>query len=72
MRTVFLEVDENNEPALRLYHRAGFREVVAAPELLSAALRGKPQPPWSCGAISSGVMDKARTVNMIESRDAEP
>jgi ribosomal-protein-alanine N-acetyltransferase len=26
-RTVFLEVDENNVPARRLYRRAGFREV---------------------------------------------
>jgi [ribosomal protein S18]-alanine N-acetyltransferase len=26
-RTVFLEVDENNRPAIRLYDRAGFREV---------------------------------------------
>jgi ribosomal-protein-alanine N-acetyltransferase len=26
-RAVFLEVDEHNEPALRLYQRAGFREV---------------------------------------------
>jgi [ribosomal protein S18]-alanine N-acetyltransferase len=26
-RTVFLEVDENNVPARRLYQRAGFREV---------------------------------------------
>ncbi|HWM45500.1 MAG TPA: ribosomal protein S18-alanine N-acetyltransferase [Xanthobacteraceae bacterium] len=26
-RTVFLEVDEENKAALRLYHRAGFREV---------------------------------------------
>jgi ribosomal-protein-alanine N-acetyltransferase len=26
-RTVFLEVDEHNHPALRLYHRAGFNEV---------------------------------------------
>ena len=26
-RTVFLEVDEDNEPARRLYQRAGFREV---------------------------------------------
>jgi len=27
VRTVFLEVDEDNAPALRLYRRAGFREV---------------------------------------------
>ncbi|HXZ21688.1 MAG TPA: ribosomal protein S18-alanine N-acetyltransferase [Pseudolabrys sp.] len=26
-RAVFLEVDEHNNPALRLYHRAGFSEV---------------------------------------------
>jgi [ribosomal protein S18]-alanine N-acetyltransferase len=26
-RTVFLEVDENNVPARRLYRRAGFRDV---------------------------------------------
>jgi [ribosomal protein S18]-alanine N-acetyltransferase len=26
-RAVFLEVDENNRPAIRLYDRAGFREV---------------------------------------------
>lgn len=26
-RAVFLEVDEHNDPALRLYHRAGFQEV---------------------------------------------
>jgi ribosomal-protein-alanine N-acetyltransferase len=26
-RTIFLEVDEDNEPARRLYRRAGFREV---------------------------------------------
>ncbi|HVG52476.1 MAG TPA: ribosomal protein S18-alanine N-acetyltransferase [Xanthobacteraceae bacterium] len=26
-RTVFLEVDENNEPARKLYRRAGFHEV---------------------------------------------
>jgi ribosomal-protein-alanine N-acetyltransferase len=28
---VFLEVEEGNEPALRLYHRAGFREVGRRP-----------------------------------------
>ena len=27
VQAVFLEVDEDNEPARRLYHRAGFREV---------------------------------------------
>jgi [ribosomal protein S18]-alanine N-acetyltransferase len=26
-RAVFLEVDEHNDPAIRLYHRAGFHEV---------------------------------------------
>jgi [ribosomal protein S18]-alanine N-acetyltransferase len=26
-RAVFLEVDEHNDPAIRLYHRAGFSEV---------------------------------------------
>jgi [ribosomal protein S18]-alanine N-acetyltransferase len=30
-RTVFLEVDEHNDPALRLYQRAGFREVSRRP-----------------------------------------
>ena len=30
-RTVFLEVDEYNAPALRLYQRAGFREVSRRP-----------------------------------------
>ena len=30
-RAVFLEVDEDNEPALRLYRRAGFREVGRRP-----------------------------------------
>jgi ribosomal-protein-alanine N-acetyltransferase len=30
-RTVFLEVDEGNAPALRLYRRAGFREIGRRP-----------------------------------------
>ncbi len=30
-RAVFLEVDEDNEPARRLYQRAGFREVGRRP-----------------------------------------
>jgi ribosomal-protein-alanine N-acetyltransferase len=43
-RTVFLEVDEQNEPALRLYRRAGFSEVsrrsnyYAGPDGKAAAL----------------------------------
>ena len=31
VRAVFLEVDEQNRPALRLYARAGFREVGRRP-----------------------------------------
>jgi ribosomal-protein-alanine N-acetyltransferase len=31
VRSVFLEVDEHNEPARRLYRRAGFREVGRRP-----------------------------------------
>ena len=31
LRAVFLEVDEDNEPARRLYARAGFREVGRRP-----------------------------------------
>jgi [ribosomal protein S18]-alanine N-acetyltransferase len=31
IRTVFLEVEESNKPALRLYHRAGFREAGRRP-----------------------------------------
>ncbi len=31
VRAVFLEVDEHNEPARRLYRRAGFREVGRRP-----------------------------------------
>ena len=34
-RAVFLEVDEHNDPALRLYHRAGFREVSRRPNYYS-------------------------------------
>ena len=31
VKAVFLEVDEDNEPARRLYNRAGFREVGRRP-----------------------------------------
>jgi len=34
-RTVFLEVDEHNQPAIRLYHRAGFHEVARRPNYYS-------------------------------------
>jgi len=40
-RAVFLEVDENNRPAIRLYDRAGFREVGKRPNYY-AAPDGKP------------------------------
>ena len=40
-RTVFLEVDEHNDPALRLYHRAGFREVSRRPNYYSGAGTGQ-------------------------------
>lgn len=36
-RAVFLEVDENNAPAIRLYHRAGFREVGRRPNYYPGA-----------------------------------
>ena len=39
--TVFLEVDENNGPARRLYARAGFHEVAKRPNYYPAA-DGKP------------------------------
>ena len=37
IRTVFLEVEEGNKPALRLYARAGFREVGRRPEYYAQA-----------------------------------
>ena len=36
-RAVFLEVDENNRAAIRLYNRAGFREVSRRPNYYPAA-----------------------------------
>jgi ribosomal-protein-alanine N-acetyltransferase len=36
-RLVFLEVDEHNDPARRLYHRAGFREVSRRPNYYSGS-----------------------------------
>lgn len=41
VRMVFLEVDENNGPAIRLYDRAGFREVGKRPNYYTAP-GGKP------------------------------
>ena len=36
VRAVFLEVDEQNQPAIRLYARAGFREVGRRPNYYPA------------------------------------
>ena len=36
-RTVFLEVDEHNAPAIRLYDRAGFREISRRPNYYAGA-----------------------------------
>ena len=36
-RTVFLEVDEHNRPAIRLYGRAGFHEISRRPNYYPAA-----------------------------------
>ncbi len=38
-RAVFLEVDEHNRPAIRLYERAGFREVARRPNYYPGAER---------------------------------
>jgi ribosomal-protein-alanine N-acetyltransferase len=40
-RTVFLEVDEHNKPAIRLYDRAGFHEISRRPNYYPGTL-GKP------------------------------
>jgi ribosomal-protein-alanine N-acetyltransferase len=40
-RAVFLEVDEHNTPAIKLYERAGFREVARRPNYYQAP-GGKP------------------------------
>jgi len=39
-RAVFLEVDEHNAPAIRLYARAGFREVARRPNYYPSATGG--------------------------------
>ena len=49
-RAVFLEVDEHNRPAIRLYDRAGFREISRRANYYPAA-GGKPPPRWCCAAI---------------------
>ena len=47
---MFLEVDENNSPAIRLYRRAGFREVGRRPNYYPGP-GGKPAAALVCGAI---------------------
>ena len=49
-RAVFLEVDEHNAPALRLYQRAGFREVGRRPNYYREPA-AQPPPRWCCAAI---------------------
>jgi len=44
--TVFLEVGEHNDPALRLYHRAGFREVSRRPNYY----------PWTGGKAAAALV----------------
>lgn len=39
--SLFLEVDENNEPALALYRRLGFREVGRRPDYYENKARGR-------------------------------
>ena len=36
VKALFLEVDENNQPALRLYRKAGFRDVAKRPNYYPA------------------------------------
>ena len=52
-RAVFLEVDETNRPALRLYRRAGFREVGRRPNYYPSRARHRQPPPWCYAAISA-------------------
>ena len=61
-RTVFLEVDEHNDPALRLYHRAGFREVSRRPNYYPESPGEKPRRLSCCDAIFyDGVIDTCPT-----------
>ena len=58
-RAVFLEVDEHNAAAIRLYDRAGFREVSRRPNYYPGRRRARPPPRWCCAAIwSNGPIDQ--------------
>ncbi len=50
-RTVFLEVDEHNSAAIRLYNRAGFREISRRANYYPGP-GGQSPPRWCCAAIS--------------------
>ena len=50
-RAVFLEVDEHNAPAIRLYDRAGFREISRRANYYPVRRRANPPRRWCCAAI---------------------
>ncbi len=52
VQTVFLEVDEGNVSALRLYRRAGFVEVGRRDGYYPGTHRGGRPAHWCCGVIS--------------------
>ncbi len=47
VHAVFLEVDEANRPARRLYERAGFRKSAGERDIMAGQTRRR----WCCGAI---------------------
>ena len=62
LRAVFLEVDEDNKPALRLYRRAGFRES-RPPRGYYPAQEASPPTRWCCGAtLSDATIDLGRSI----------
>ena len=61
-RTVFLEVDEGNEPARRLYRRAGFREVGRREGYYRDAAKGKHR---RAGAAARPALSPSRPRSVI-------